>query len=138
MNMKEKYEQARKYLNSKTLYSNDFKGTTTIYHSDRSVFKYNFSIMEEKKDFIYVWTEHNGYHFYYVEDLYKVEYSREIYCSKRNIIDNLKQFIESNNIKDSFDIDEMISPPDDNVDEYTINELLKDCCEKINYGKEEK
>ena len=137
MNMREKYKQAKEYLNSKKLYATDFCGTTIIHHSDNSILKYTYSIMEQKEEFVYVWTEHQGYHFYLIEDLVSIEYKREIFGTERCIKSMIKDFIEDNNIKDSFDINNIISPPDEEVDEYTANEFLKDICDAINYGREE-
>jgi len=136
MSLKGRYQKAKEYLHSKTLEANEFKGTTTIHHSDNSILKYTYSKMEEKGEFIYVWTEHQGYHFYLAEDLVRVEYRREIFSPARRIKSMIEEFIEDNNIKDSSDIDKIISPPDEDVEEYTANELLKDCCEEMNYGKE--
>jgi len=97
MNRQEKYKNAEEYLNSKTLDSDSFHGSTTIYHSDNSVLEYAYSTMEEKGESVYVWTEHHGYHFFLIEDLVRVEYKREIFSPIRRIKSMIKDFIEDNN-----------------------------------------
>jgi len=68
---KQSFEEAQNYIDSKKgkLTAYDFNKITIVIHDDGSSFQFHFSFMEEDNKFIYVFTEHNGYHFFYKEDL---------------------------------------------------------------------
>ena len=75
MDMKEKYKKAEEHLKNREYGAHDFNGFTCIVHQDESSFIFHFSIMEEDNEFIYVFSEHNGYHFFHKEDLQLFNYT---------------------------------------------------------------
>jgi hypothetical protein len=126
--LKERQKEINTYIHSKNLNCSDFNSTITIYHSDTSVFKFEYAKMEEKDGFVCVWTEHNGYHFWEDDVLIKIEMSREIYGDQRNIKTVVKDFFETNRIKEIIDIyDRYPVKEDEGNEDYSINELLRDC-----------
>ena len=64
-------KEAQEYIDSKKngLTTGDFDKITIVMHDDGSSFQYHYSFMEEDNKFVYVFTEHNNYHFFYKEDL---------------------------------------------------------------------
>ncbi len=134
MTMKEKFAQAYEYLNSKELTAKDFDGVTTIHHSDMSVFTFSWSICEEKGEFIYVWSEHNGYHLWHNEDIERVKYEKQFPTPKEDLWDMVREFITDNALLWDDEIDKLF-PPEES-ERYTSNEFIKDCCEKIGLYKE--
>lgn len=84
--IKEKYREAKEYIKSKKFTSYDFKGTSIIRHHDESEFKFCWSILEENDDFVFVFSEHNGYHFFYKEDLEEWKFEEDIRQIKDNMV----------------------------------------------------
>ena len=80
MNMREKYKKAEEHLKSRKHKDDDFGGITCLIHMDESSFTFHFSTKEEDDEFIYVWTEHNGDHFFHKEDLQLFTYAEYPKC----------------------------------------------------------
>lgn len=58
----------------------DFKQAVSINHMDGSTFYFNCAkVLVDKKNTkcLYVWTEHTGYHFFHLEDLYSYNILRK-------------------------------------------------------------
>jgi len=138
MSFKESLKKASEYLNSKKLFANQFNGKTTIYHSDGSKFIFSHSLYEETKDFVYLWSEYNGYHFWVSSEIEEIEYEAHYPSPKENLYFTTKDFIETNKLSCEKDIDKLCPPSgkESNMFEYSVNEFLKECCKIIGFYKE--
>ena len=139
MSLQDKYDKANKYINSKKIFSNNFCGKTTIRHSDGSVFIFTHSYFEEKADFVYLWSEHNGNHYWLSSEIEKIEYEKCGYSSKEDIFRAVGEFIDTNKLSSEEDVDKFCPPSgkEEDVFEYPLNEFLKDCGDIVGFYDEE-
>jgi hypothetical protein len=76
--IKERNQEIYDYMHSLDLKTSDFDSSVSVYHSDGSVFKFKFAKIEERDEFVCVWTEHNGYHFWKNDDLVKIKTFKDL------------------------------------------------------------
>jgi hypothetical protein len=64
-------KQARVQLNSKKLTVQDFNSNKGVYiqHQDGSSFIFRYAFYETVDEYLFVYSEHNGYHIFHIEDL---------------------------------------------------------------------
>lgn len=78
------WTEAKEKLHNYKLYCDDFKFDVFVHHCDGSLMLFTGAILLEEDNWVYIWTEHNGYHHYYCDDLkgYRVykhtDYQKEV------------------------------------------------------------
>lgn len=69
MNYSEAYEKAK--LVDSGLKATDFQWNARVYvlHEDGSEMDFNYAFLMKDEDWVFVFTEHNGFHVWHLEDL---------------------------------------------------------------------
>lgn len=130
-------KNAYEYLNSKNFSAGDFNGKTTIYHSDGSVLSFCCSIFEEKDDKVYLWSEHNGYHFWHISNLEKITYESPYQTSQGRVWSEMADFMEANKVTCEGDMAKLCPPTgsEDDGYAYTLNQFLIECYNIVEHDK---
>lgn len=130
------FKEAEEYLNNKPLSGemdcNNFSGITKVNHWDGTTLLFTHTIIEDTEQFLYVWTEHNGFHVWNKEDIIDFEHKQWKTDKRDTLWTTVDDFIFDNEIRTEKDISEAL-----NSAPRKKYQFIKNLCEIVGYHKDD-